>query len=223
MGARHQSAKLRELKEGKGKWVQAPPCCRAKRSLPCSVLSGSPEGSGKFTVQDDRIPSDGTAKTPGVTWASPRRLDPGNGSSAWSPGGERSGSVGGDFLFACLCVSWVQRFQERTWGKRNLSCLLFVCLLSLPCKSFKWICFYFSLTVTYMSSVLWILKIWGSVRLCAASRQLHRLSSIHSVAFSWCSVLGICHFSPDYKQASGWSLISLWFTIVLRSAWMLWE
>lgn len=31
------------------------------------MLSGSPEGSGKFTVQDDRIPSDRTAKTPGVT------------------------------------------------------------------------------------------------------------------------------------------------------------
>lgn len=67
------------------------------------MLSGSPEGSGKFTVQDDRIPSDGTAKTPGVTRASRRRLDPGNGSSAWSPGGERSGSVGGGLLiFLCL-------------------------------------------------------------------------------------------------------------------------
>lgn len=54
------------------------------------MFSGSPEGSGKFTVQD--VPSDGRdSKDTRVTRASPRRLDPGNGSSAWSPGGELSG------------------------------------------------------------------------------------------------------------------------------------
>lgn len=65
-------------------------------------------------------------------YSSHRRLDPGNGTSAWSPRGERSGSVGGDFLFTCLCVRWVQRLQERIWGKRNLSCLLFICLSPFP-------------------------------------------------------------------------------------------
>lgn len=120
------------------------------------MFSGSPEGSGKFTVQDERIPSDGTAKTPGVNRASPRWLDPGNESSAWSPGSELLGSVGGDFLFAPLCLS--SQDPGKDLGKKK-TILPAACLLSLPCKSFMWICFYFCLMVNYMSSVLWILKI----------------------------------------------------------------
>lgn len=106
MGAQHQSTQFERAGRGKGqngsRHHQA--LCKTEFTLTCVLWE---HRSGKFTEQDGRIPSDWALKTPGVTRASPRRLYPESGRSAWSPGAEPAGSVGGDFLASLyLCESW---------------------------------------------------------------------------------------------------------------------
>lgn len=127
MRAQHQSAKLRELGEGKGKMGPGTINLLGETEFTLTCVLWERQ-SVKFTEQDDRIPSNWAVKTPGVPPASPMRLYPESGSATWSLGAEPAGSMGGDFLAACICVS--HRLQEGIWV--NKSILLAACLSPFP-------------------------------------------------------------------------------------------